>query len=55
MQNMKKYEITHYFQETPKARRKRTKSVVEAYSQHHAKLVLDIWEGLIINIKEICN
>jgi hypothetical protein len=50
---MKTYEITHYYQETPTARRKRTKSVVEAYSLHHAKLVLDIWEGLIIKIKEI--
>jgi hypothetical protein len=50
---MKKYEITHYYQETPKAKRKRKISYVEAYSQHHAKLVLDIWEGLIIKIKEL--
>jgi len=50
---MRTYEITHYYQETPKSRRKRKKSYVEAYSQTHAKLVLDIWEGLIIKIKEI--
>jgi hypothetical protein len=50
---MKKYEITHYYQETPKAKRKRKISYVEAYSPHHAKLVLDIWEGLIIKIKEL--
>jgi hypothetical protein len=47
---MKKYEIKHYYQETPNARRKIKISVVEAYSHHHAKLVLDIWEGLIIKI-----
>jgi hypothetical protein len=50
---MKTYEITHYYQETSTSGRKRTKSVVEAYSPHHAKLVLDIWEGLIIKIKEL--
>jgi hypothetical protein len=50
---MKKYEIKHYYQERPNSRRKIKISVVEAYSPHHARLVLDICEGLVIKIKEI--
>lgn len=50
---MKTFIITHYYQQNPKARRKKTISIVEAYDTNHAKLVLDIWEKLIINIKEI--
>ena len=50
---MKTFIITHYYQQNPKARKKRTTTIVNAYDTRHAKLVLDIWEKLIINIREI--
>jgi hypothetical protein len=40
-------------QQNPKARRKKTTALIEAYDTNHAKLVLDIWQPLIINIKQI--
>jgi len=47
---MKEYAITHWFQETPKSKRKRTTTIVQAYDTNHAILVLDIWKPLIIKI-----
>jgi hypothetical protein len=43
----------HWFQETPKSKRKQRTTIVQAYDTNHAILILDIWKPLIIKINAI--
>lgn len=50
---MKTYEIKYFYKENPTSRRKIRTEIIEAYDVTHARLVLDIWNDLIISIKRL--
>lgn len=51
---MKTYTVLYWTREYVSSPRKKTRTMITAYDKRDAVRRLDIWEKLVIEIKEVC-